>query len=214
MTLETFNPDDQLASLKAWWKQYGNALVTGVLIGALVLAGLNYWRQYKLHNAEAASLLYESLLVEYQQGKRDAVTAAATKLTQDYSSTPYAGKAALLMARLLFDSKDLAGARQQLEWAMKNATEPAVQHSARLRLGRIQLDQKEVDAALGLVNVKDMGGFVSEYQELKGDALLAKGDRPAARAAYQAALDSLPRGSSYGRVLAMKRDDLGSEPKP
>ena len=57
--MEAYNPDDQLASLKNWWKQYGKALIAGVVIGLLLLAGGNYWKQYKIKRAETASL-YES----------------------------------------------------------------------------------------------------------------------------------------------------------
>jgi len=211
--LDAYNPDDQLANLKAWWKQYGKALIAGVAIGALVLGGLNYWKVYKTRRAENASLLYEALLGDVQQGKTDNISTTATKLVHDYATTPYAGKAALLLARQRFDAKDLTGARQQLEWAVKNATETAVQHTARLRLARLLLEQGDKDGALALTNVKDMQGFASAYDELKGDILLAKGDRAGARAAYQAALDHLTPGSAYGSTLAMKRDDLGPEPK-
>lgn len=211
--MDVYNPDDQLATLKNWWKQYGTALIVGVAIGALVLGGLNYWKQYKTRRAETASLLYEALLTDVQQGKAENISTTAAKLVKEYAATPYAGKAALLLARQQFDAKDAAGARQQLEWAVKNATEPAVQHTARLRLGRLLLDQGDKEGALALTNVKDTQGFASAYDELKGDILLAKGDRAGARVAYQAAFDHLPQGSSFGTTLAMKRDDLGPESK-
>lgn len=212
--MEAYNPDDQLASLKHWWQQYGKALIAGVIIGLLLLGGGNYWRQYTLKRAEAASLLYESLLADLQQGKSDAVSAAATKLMQDYDATPYAGKSALLMARLRFDARDVAGMRTHLEWAMKNASEVSVQHSARLRLARLLLDQDESAAALALVNIKDTHGFISEYEEIRGDVLLAQGERDAARRAYQTAIEKLPRASSYLQALTMKRDNLGPEKVP
>ena len=212
--MEAYNPDDQLANLKNWWKQYGQALIVGVIIGLLLLAGGNYWRQHKIKRAETASLLYESLLADLQQGKADAMSAAATKLMQDYEATPYAGKSALLLARQRFDAKDIAGTRTHLEWAMKNATEVAVQHSARLRLGRLLLDQGDTAAVLALVNIKDTSGFVSEYEELKADALLAQGDRDGARRAYQAAIEKTPRASLYLQALTMKRDNLGPEKAP
>jgi predicted negative regulator of RcsB-dependent stress response len=212
--LEIYTPDDQLANLKAWWKQYGPALIAGVVIGGLLLGGGNYWKQYKTKRAEAASQLYEILLADLQQGKPETLTATATKLIQDYEATPYAGKAALLLARSRFDARDMAGTRQHLEWAMQNATEISVQHSARLRLGRLLLDQGDTEAALALAHVKETDGFASEYEELKGDGLLAKGDRPAARRAYQAAIAALARGSSYAQALSMKRDNLGAEPTP
>ena len=209
-----YSPDDQLANLKTWWKQYGAALIAGVVIGGLLLGGGTYWKQDKTKRAEAASLLYESLLVDLQQAKLEAISATATTLMQNYAATPYAGKAALLLARLRFDAKDMAGTRQNLEWAMHNATDVSVQHSARLRLGRLLLDQGEPEAALALMTIKETNGFASEYEELKGDALLAKGDRLAARRAYQAAIGALARDSSYAQALSMKRDNLGAEPAP
>jgi len=112
-----------------------------------------------------------------------------------------------------FDAGDIAGARQPLEWASRNARETAVQHSARLRLARLLMEQGDADGALALTKVRDTDGFASEYEELKGDLLLAQGDRDGARRAYQAALDTLPRGSGYTRLLSMKRDNLGPEPK-
>jgi predicted negative regulator of RcsB-dependent stress response len=212
--LDAYNPDDQLANLKNWWKQYGQALITGVVIGLLLLAGGNYWKQYKVKRAETASLLYENLLADVQQGKPDAMSAAATKLMQDYEATPYAGKSALLLARQRFDARDIAGARTHLEWAMKNATEVSVQHSARLRLARLLLGQGETTAVLALVNVKDTNGFASEYEELKADGLLAQGDREGARRAYQAAIEKSLRASPYLQTLTMKRDNLGPEKTP
>lgn len=212
--MEAYNPDDQLASLKNWWKQYGTALIAGVIIGLLLLAGGTYWKQYTIKRAETASQIYENLLADLQQGKPDAVSAAAAKLMQDYDATPYAGKSALLLARLRFDAKDIAGMRAHLEWAMRNATEASVQHSARLRLARLLLDQGESAAALALVNIKDTHGFISEYEEIRGDGLLAQGDRDGARRAYQTAIEKLPRASSYLQALTMKRDNLGPEKAP
>lgn len=212
--MENYSPDDELANLKTWWKQYGPALIAGVVIGGLLLGGGTYWKQHKTERAEAASLLYESLLVDLQQAKLEAISATATTLIQNYEATPYAGKAALLLARLRFDAKDMAGTRQNLEWAMQNATEVSVQHGARLRLGRLLLDQGDAEAALALMTIKETNGFASEYEELKGDALLAKGDRLAARRAYQAAIGALARDSSYAQALSMKRDNLGAEPAP
>lgn len=212
--MEIHNPDDQLASLKAWWQQYGTALIAGVVIGLLLLGGLNYWKQFRAQRAEAASVVYETLLTHLQQGRSDDAAAVAATLVADYAGTPYAGKAALLAARLRFEAQDLAGARQQLEWAVENAREVAVQHSARIRLGHLLLELKEFDAALALTAARDPGGFESEYAELKGDALLAKGDRDGARTAYQTALDKLPPQSPYQALLAMKRDNLGPGAAP
>ncbi len=212
--MDTYTPDDQLAKLKSWWDQYGTSLIVGVVLGVLLLGGLKYWQAYRIERAEAASPLYQNLLEDTANGKKDQAEATATKLMQDYSGTPYAGKAALLLARLRFDAGDPAGARQHLEWAMNKAGEAAVQHSARLRLGRLLLEQKDIDGALALAAVSDRSGFESEYDELKGDALLAKGDRNGAYQAYRTAFEKLRPGSGYGRWLAMKRDNVAPGVQP
>lgn len=212
--MDTFNDDDQAARLKVWWKQYGKSLITGAIIGLLLLGGLNYWKQYRQQRAEAASRLYDTLLNDIQQGKTDVVMSTAGQLMKDYSGTPYAGKAALYVARMRFDARDIPGARQHLEWAVRHASEPGVYHSARLRLGRLMLDQGETDAALKLIEGSGHDGFAAEYDELRGDLLLAKGDRDGARRAYRKALESLARGSTYEPILRMKIDNLGPEAKP
>lgn len=206
--MDVYSPDDQVARLKSWWNQYGTSLIAGVALGVALLGGLKYWQHYRTERAEQASPVYLTLLGDMAAGKRESAESTAAKLMQDHDGTPYAGKAALLLARMRFDAGDLAGTRKHLEWAMNNASEPAVQHSARLRLGRLMLEQKEIDGALSLISVRDRSGFESEYEELRGDLLLAKGDRSGAYQAYLAALDKLPAGSSYGRLLSLKRDNV------
>jgi len=209
--VDTFNDDDQVARIKAWWKQYGKSLITGAVIGLLLLGGLNYWKQYRQQRAEAASRVYDMLLNDIQLGKTDDVMSIASQLMRDYSGTPYAGKAALYAARIRFDARDIPGARQHLEWAVRHASEPGVYHSARLRLGRLMLDQGETDAALKLIEGGGVDGFAAEYEELRGDLLLAKGDRDGARRAYRKAMESLTPGSPYQRILGMKLDNLGPD---
>ena len=58
-----------------------------------------------------------------------------------------------------------------------------------------------------------MGGFVSEYHELRGDILVAKNQPAEARPAYALALEKIAPGSSYARVLKMKLDNIGPEKK-
>jgi len=114
--LEAYNRMTSSRISRTGGSQYGQALIVGVIIGLLLLAGGNYWRQYQIKRAETASLLYESLLTDLQQGKSDSVSAAATKLMQDYEATPYAGKSALLMARLRFDARMSLACATHLEW--------------------------------------------------------------------------------------------------
>lgn len=204
---------EELEQLKAWWKEYGNYVFYGIVLGAAVIIGANYWKQHQGQQAEAASVLYEQMVSAAQEGKGEVMREAGTKLLQDFSSSPYAGKAALFLAKANFEAGDKASARSQLQWAIENAPEEATRHVARLRLGRLLLDQGEVDAAFALAQVNEMDGFASEYAELRGDVLARQGRNTEARAAYRAALQALPPDSRYARTLSMKLDDLGPEPR-
>jgi predicted negative regulator of RcsB-dependent stress response len=200
---------EQLEQLKEWWKRNGIALVGGVLLGAAVVLGWNLWRNHKTGQAEAASVLYEQMMVDYKGKQKDAAEAAGAKLMQDYSATPYAGMAALYLARISFESGDRISARSQLQWAIDNAKVPATVHAARLRLGRLLESAGEYSQALKLTNIKDGGGYVSAYAELRGDLYVDQGKPKQARPEYQRALENLPRGSTYAKILQMKLDDLG-----
>jgi len=206
--------DEQTERLKAWWRNYGNSLIAGVALGATLLAGLTYWRHYTNARNEKASDLYAQLITAQQQGNRSVALDHGKKLIEGYDATPYAGKGALLLARLSFEAKDLAGARKHLEWAAEHATEQATRLTARLRLARLALDQGDAAGALRLLDTKDWLGFKSQEAELRGDILAAQGNKDGARKAYAEALAALPRGSSYGPALQMKLDDLGPDGNP
>lgn len=201
--------DEQLERLKTWWHQYGTYVSYGVLLGVLIIVGVNYWRHHQHAEAENASALYQTMLSDYQAGRRDVAQAAGAKLMSDMSGTPYAGKAALLMAKLSIDRKDSASAKAQLTWAMDHAQETAVQQVARLRLARLLSDEGQSDPALALLQKGEPGGFAWQYDDLRGDIFVKKGQPVEARSAYQRALAAIPPGSAYANVLQMKLDDLG-----
>jgi predicted negative regulator of RcsB-dependent stress response len=70
------------------------------------------------------------------------------------------------------------------------------------------------EEALALLDVTKAGAFAAQLQEVRGDILLAKGDRSGSRLAYQAAISEhvgkdLAPGES--ELLSLKLQDLGPE---
>lgn len=212
--MSTYTEQDELEKLKAWWKGYGNAAIFGVALGVALLAGNRYWTEYKEDKLQSASSLYETMMDNLEQNRKPAVLDAAKLLVADYAATPYAGMAALVLAKLGFDSGDVGAARTQLRWAMENGRDPATVHTARLRLARVLADAGETEAALSLLEIKNTSGFTAGYEELRGDLLLRLDRLDEARAAYRAALADLPPGAPYSEVLGMKLDDLEAGVKP
>jgi predicted negative regulator of RcsB-dependent stress response len=208
--VSAYTDQDDIERLKDWWKNYGPALITGVVLGLLLLFGIKYWQHYKESRFVAAADLYDQLLQSQRLRQAEAVRTSGEKLMHEYAATPYAGLAALLLAQTRYQGGDVPGAKQHLKWAMEESASPATVHTARLRLARLLAGEGESEAALALIEVKDKAGFVTEYQELKGDLLVALNRHAEARAVYRDALKHLG-SSSYQSVLQMKLDELGPE---
>ena len=64
--------------------------------------------------------------------------------------------------------------------------DPQLALLARLRLARVQVDAGKADDALKTLSV-EAGAFDPRYAEVRGDALLAKGDRNGALEQYRTA---------------------------
>ena len=200
---------EQLDELKAWWKRHGN-LVQGLLIAALLaFAGWKGWEYYQQKQALEASAKYE--LLSQTDGKDlKNIQSLSGQLMENYAGTPYAARAALVVAKANYAANDAKSAKAQLEWARANATEESVAAIAQLQLAAIQFEEKQYDAALKTLDEKPAAGFEGLFADLKGDVLAAQGKRAEAKAAYAEALTKLAADGRYRRFTERKLDALGS----
>ena len=200
---------EQIAELKAWWKDYGRLVILGVTLGALAIAGFQGWRYYRHTQALAAVALYEQLEQAERAGDRKKVRDIAGEIVAKYASTPYASFAALSSARASFESGELPAARTQLTWVVDNARRAELRDIARLRLAGVLLDEKSYAEAMKLLETKPEESMTGLYADLRGDILAAQGKHADARNAYQLALDRSDAGSPYRATLQLKLDSLG-----
>jgi predicted negative regulator of RcsB-dependent stress response len=204
---------EQLATIKAWWQQYGNMVMLAATAALLTIAAFQGWRYYKQTQTMAALALYEQLERAQRGGEQKKATDIAAQIVSRYGGTPYAVMAALISARIAATGGDLAGAKAQLKWVMDHARDDDTRDLARLRLGGVLLDEKAYPEALALVETKASDSLAGLYAELKGDILTAQGKSAEARSAYQLALDKSESGSTYRATVQLKMDALG-EPAP
>jgi len=124
--MAAYDPEEreQIDELKAWWERYGSAITAGLILGLLVIAGVQGWRWWNGKRAEDASVLYTA--VSDAVRAKDAAKAkdAALSITDRYGSTAYAPRAALLYAKLLYDTGDRSGAKahDQADLGLLNAS--------------------------------------------------------------------------------------------
>ncbi len=201
---------EQIDTLKTWWKIYGNLVTTVVTVLALVAVAYQGWNWYRTSQSSQASAIYAVLEQAVAMGDNQKIKAAAGELTEKFSGTSYASLGAMLAARQSFDAGDLKTARTQLGWVAENGKNE-FRDIARLRLVAVQLDEKAYDDALAQIEKSHAPAFDARFAELKGDVLLAQGKKADALAAYKAALEKIPADTagSARELLQQKLDSLG-----
>jgi len=202
---------EQVAELKAWWRQHGNLIVSALLAAALAFAGWQGWRWYSASQAVQAAAQFEALAKAAQAGDAKALRDAAGTLIESYPRTLYASMGALVAARFHFDRNDLKAAKTQLQWVVESAPSEDFRDLARLRLAAILLDEKAHDEALKALDAKHSAAYDSQFAALRGDVLVAKSQPAEARAAYQLALDRAGKEqSAFRESVRMRLEALGS----
>ena len=86
---------EQLASLKAWWKDNANLVLGLITAIALGFAAYQGWHWYQRSQSLQASTLYESLSKATQANDAKGVRDAAGALAESYPRTLYASMGAL-----------------------------------------------------------------------------------------------------------------------
>lgn len=201
---------EQVAELKAWWRQHGRLVTSVVVAAALGFAGWQGWRIYQQNQAANAAGLYDTLVHAAEANDGKALRDAAGSLIENYPRTLYATMGALTAARFHFDRNDLKSAKLQLQWAVDHTPSEEMRDLARLRLAAVLLDEKGYDEALKLLNVAHLPAFESQYAALRGDVLVAKNQTADARAAYKLALDKASRqDAAFRESVRMRLDALG-----
>jgi predicted negative regulator of RcsB-dependent stress response len=200
---------EKVEAIKAWWDQYGNSVLLGLVVFLVGVAGVQGWRWYQKSQADQAATLYAA--VEKSALARDAkkVNAAAAEVIGKFPGTAYASRAALAAARIDYESGDVAGAKAQLQWAAEHASEEELRDVARLRLAGVLLDEKNYAEALKLVEATATPAYAGLFSDMKGDILAAQGKTADAKAAYQSALEKLDARSPYRGYIQLKVDSIG-----
>lgn len=202
---------EQLATLKAWWKDNRNSVFAAVAAVAIALAGWQGWRYWQSGQVQQAAALYASLLKAVQAGDAKALRDAGGTLVESFPRTYYASMGALASARFHFERNDLKNARAQLQWVVERSVSDELRDLARLRLAGVMLDDKAHDEALALLEAKHSSALVAQYAALKGDLLLAKGQPAEAKAAYRLALEKADERSAAAlrASVQLRLDALG-----
>jgi predicted negative regulator of RcsB-dependent stress response len=210
--------DEQIEAVKKWFRDYGKAVITGIVVAGLLVFGAYSWQQRQHHQREVASVDYQNLIETMRQLeiKSTPETRATAKhladtLKKDFSATTYAQFAALFKAKLAVQDADLGEAETELRWVLEHKPSLQIKWLAQLRLARVLQAKGDSKGALALLDESAAGGYAAAVMQVKGDIANATGDVAAARAAYQKAreLEDKQANPLNDPLLEMKLRDLG-----
>jgi predicted negative regulator of RcsB-dependent stress response len=200
---------EQIETLKSWWKQYGN-LVTWLLIAALgAYAAWSGWNYYQRSQAAQAGQLYDEITRAVAAKDTARVLRGATDMREKFGRTAYAEMAALTAAKAAFDANDLNGAKAQLQWVIDSGRDEEYRALARIRLAGVLLDEKAYDEGLKLLSADVPVAFAGALADRRGDLLMAQNKVAEARAAYQEALQKSDAKSPGRQLIQLKLDAIG-----
>ena len=214
MAVYDLEEQEQLDDLKAWWQRWGNAVTAVAVAACIAAAGVQGWRWYTAKQSEEASALFTGLSQAMRAQDLNKAKEAVAQLEDKYSRSGYSPRAALVLAKMLFDSGDTAGARTQLQWVIDKSDDTDLKEIARYRLAEVLVNDKQYDEALKLLDAKHGVPYAGLYADLRGDALAMAGRAAEARAAYVDALAKLDSKSTYKQYVQVKLDALGGANAP
>lgn len=202
---------EQLAELKAWWKQYGN-LVVGVLLAASIgVIAWQGWNLYQRGQTGQASMVYSVLQKAALEKDSPRVKAASGELLEKFGGTTYASLGALTAAKAMFDAGDAKTAKAQLAWVVEHGKDE-LRDLARLRLAAVLLDEKAYDEALKQLDGGFNVGFAVRFAEGRGDVFSAMGKPAEARSAYKTALDKMTEADASGKEKSSLQNTQANAP--
>jgi len=206
-----YEEQEQVDELKAWWKQHGNKVMVGVTLFVLSIGGWRGWEFYQAKQTREAAVLFDGLRKELATNDAKKIRDIAGQLIDKYPRTIYATDAAMIAAKVNFESGDAKSAKAQYQWVIEHAKQTQSKELGKLRLAVVFLDEKNYSDALKQLDGTHDAAFAPLFNDLKGDVYSLQGKPLEARKAYQAALDQLPRENSFRNYVELKFDALGEQ---
>nr|WP_315225193.1 tetratricopeptide repeat protein [uncultured Albidiferax sp.] len=205
---------EQLDELKAFWNRFGNLITWALIVVLAGFAGWNGYQYWQRSQSAQAAALYDEVDRAAKAGDVAMVERAFTDMKDKFSSTTFAQQAGLLAAKTLFEKGNVDASKAALTWVAAQSSEDGYQSVARLRLAGVLLESKSYDEAMKQLS----GSFPKEFEPLvadrKGDVFALQDKKAEAIAQYKTAYAGLDERDDYRRIVEIKLNSLGVDPRP
>ncbi len=200
--------EEQLESIKKWWKRNGNIITVVISLILLTVVGYRYMNWHNAKLTQQASITYENMMVAFSNHDNKSVRSYANELIKDYNHSVYADVAHMTLAKLYVSKDKLDKAKEELQVVATDSKMVALKQIAKIRIARILSAGKAYSDALNeLSNVVDKA-YLPVINELKGDIYGATGKYQEAISAYRLAIDEVKTNGMANLFLEMKTNEL------
>jgi len=218
--VETYDSEEQqVEAIKQWVRKNGLPVLLTLAISIAGVMGWKSWTNAKNEQQEAASAIYQDMMDALVLVKNTPTSGTdkqittlqhlANQLIEEYPRLQYAHFAALTLAKVAVEKGDLTGAEKQLQWVLAQDADKPLAGVATVRLARVMASQGHYDDALKSLETLADPSFQVLVEEVRGDIYLQKGDKNAARLAYQRSIElASTQNKQSDRLVQMKLDDL------
>lgn len=178
--------EQQFEEAKHWFKQNGTAIAVTLFVIAASVFGWNFWKNHQHETAMKASATYQQVMESYLQNPEKNAPLVEKFITDNHGNS-YAAFAQLEQAKQLVNKSDFSAAKQVLESALAQTNDPTLQNIIRFRIAAVAFQLQQFDDALNVLSKIQDKVWDLRKQVFVGDILAAKGDKIAAKSAYEQA---------------------------
>lgn len=172
--------EEQVEAIKRWWSDNGKGVIAAVVIGVLGSVGWQSWQDRQASQAEAASSVYQELLVLSSQelssdSDKVRLDELAAILTEDYAGTGYAKLGQLLQISAWVSQGRTGEALTALQALEADVADDAAMYPiVKLRRARLQASVGDVEQALEALSTLETSAVAAAAWQAKADIYIVQ----------------------------------------
>lgn len=204
--MDIFEADAQQKEeeFRNWWHENWKSIIGGIVVALVFITAFWVYRDYRHEQRQIKVSDFYTTVFEADISSAEVQKRIATYATEN--SNVLGQLAAIKIARQEIEADKLQDAFKVLKDSL-NKGDDILDNIVRLRAARLAIELRQFDEAQSLLSDVDDETFAKAVAEIKGDVLLANGDKKGAIVEYKRALD-LSTDKNQARVLQMKHDAL------
>ena len=202
------NEDQIVEEFKNWWAQFGNLLITFLIIILVGFGGFRYWETVQSNKAKDASVSFESVLEMLNKGEKEKAQSLIKSIKQDFPNLAYTDLAMLLEAHILVTENNYNDAEEILLELIDIEPMKGLSQIAASRLARLYLAQGKPDKAMEVFSAQLMDKGEGRLWELQADIAASMGDHEKALVLYHQPLEKSKILGYPTTNISLKKNNL------